>query len=45
MFQGGLDNPYVELVSMSNEQLHRRFIEFGDLQDEKVVIDLCLHCY
>ncbi len=33
MFQGGLDNPYVELVSMSNGQLHRRFIEFGELQD------------
>jgi len=32
MFQGGLDNPYVELKSMSNGQLHRRFIEFGELQ-------------
>ena len=32
MFQGGLDNPYVELMSMSNGQLHRRFIEFGELQ-------------
>jgi CRISPR-associated endonuclease Csy4 len=36
MFQGGLDNPYVELVSMSNGQLHRRFIEFGELQDTDV---------
>lgn len=36
MFQGGLDNPYVELVSMSNGQLHRRFIEFGELQDTEV---------
>ena len=36
MFQGGLDNPYVELVSMSNGQLHRRFIEFGKLQDREV---------
>ena len=36
MFQGGLDNPYVELVSMSNGQLHRRFIEFGELQDKEV---------
>ncbi len=32
MFQGGLDNPYVELRSMSNGQLHRRFIAFGELQ-------------
>ena len=36
MFQGGLDNPYVELVSMSNGQLHRRFIEFGELQDAEI---------
>ena len=35
MFQGGLDNPYVELMSMSNGQLHRRFIEFGELQDKE----------
>jgi CRISPR-associated endonuclease Csy4 len=35
MFQGGLDNPYVELRSMSNGQLHRRFIEFGELQDSE----------
>lgn len=36
MFQGGLDNPYVELVSMSNKQLHRRFIEFGELQSTEI---------
>jgi len=36
MMQGGLENPYVELVSMSNSQLHRRFIEFGELQDVEV---------
>ena len=36
MFQGGLDNPYVELVSMSNGQLHRRFIEFGELQEVEI---------
>ncbi len=36
MLQGGLKNPYVELVSMSNKQLHRRFIAFGLLQDEAV---------
>jgi CRISPR-associated endonuclease Csy4 len=42
MFQGGLDNPYVELKSMSNGQLHRRFIEFGELQtnEEKGKFDL-----
>jgi len=32
MLQGGLDNPYVELVSMSNGQLHRRFLNFSELQ-------------
>lgn len=32
MLQGGLDNPFVELVSMSNGQMHRRFIEFGELK-------------
>ena len=36
MFQGGLDNPYVELISMSNGQLHRRFIEFGELKEVEV---------
>jgi CRISPR-associated endonuclease Csy4 len=36
MFQGGLDNPYVELRSMSNGQLHRRFIEFGELQEQEI---------
>ena len=36
MFQGGLDNPYVELRSMSNGQLHRRFIELGALVDVPV---------
>jgi len=33
MYQGGLDNPYVELISMSNGQLHRRFIAFGEIQE------------
>ena len=33
MYEGGLDNPFVELVSMSNGQRHRRFIEFGELKD------------
>ncbi len=36
MYQGGLDNPYVELVSMSNRQLHRRFIAFGELQESEI---------
>jgi len=36
MFQGGLENPYVELRSMSNGQMHRRFIEFGELQDNEI---------
>lgn len=36
MYQGGLDNPYVELISMSNGQLHRRFIAFGELEDEEL---------
>ena len=33
MYESGLDNPFVELVSMSNGQRHRRFIEFGKLED------------
>ena len=33
MFSKGLDNPYVELVSGSNGQRHRRYIEFGELVD------------
>ena len=34
MLQGGLENPYVELISMSNKQLHRRFLSFGTLQNQ-----------
>jgi len=37
MFTNGLDDPYVELVSGSNGQRHRRYIEFGPLLDEPVV--------
>jgi CRISPR-associated endonuclease Csy4 len=33
MFSKGLDNPYVELLSGSNGQKHRRYIEFGPLLD------------
>jgi len=36
MLQGGLENPYVELKSASNGQLHRRFIEFGQCSTEEV---------
>ena len=36
MFSRGLDNPYVELVSGSNGQRHRRYIEFGELLDQPV---------
>ncbi len=36
MFQGGLDNPFVELISGSSKQRYRLFIEFGDFQDTKV---------
>ncbi|MDD3591924.1 MAG: type I-F CRISPR-associated endoribonuclease Cas6/Csy4 [Sulfurovum sp.] len=42
MYQGGLENPYVELVSMSNGKLHRRFIEFGELKKEEVKGDFDL---
>jgi len=34
MLQCGLENPYVELNSMSNKQLHRRFIAFGEIQNQ-----------
>jgi CRISPR-associated endonuclease Csy4 len=36
MFTKGLDNPYLDLVSGSNSNKHRRYIEFGDLLDEPV---------
>jgi CRISPR-associated endonuclease Csy4 len=36
MFSKGLDNPYVELNSGSNGQKHRRYIEFGELQEQPV---------
>ena len=31
MFTKGLDNAYLELVSTSNDQLHRRYIQFSDM--------------
>ncbi len=33
MFQGGLENPFVELISGSNQKRHRRFFTFGELLD------------
>ncbi len=36
MFSRGLNNPYVELVSGSSGQKHRRYIEFGELRDQPV---------
>ena len=32
MLQGGLDNPFVELLSGSSGERHRRFIKFGEIQ-------------
>jgi len=39
MFQKGLDNPFLELESISNGHKHRRYLSFGDLQSELVVGD------
>jgi len=36
MFTKGLDNPYFELDSTSNEQLHRRYIQFSEVLSEPV---------
>lgn len=36
MFFKGLDNPFVELVSGSNAQKHRRYIEFGELVNQPI---------
>ncbi len=36
MFTKGLDNPYLELVSTSNDHTHRRYIQFSDLLTESV---------
>ncbi|PHS58740.1 MAG: type I-F CRISPR-associated endoribonuclease Cas6/Csy4 [Sulfurimonas sp.] len=37
LFQKSLDNPYVELTSMSNGQRHRRFIQFSKLQKNSII--------
>lgn len=36
MFKSGIDNPYVELVSGSNAQKHRRYFEFGQILETPV---------
>jgi len=36
MFTKGLDNPYFELDSTSNDQLHRRYIQFSEVLSEPV---------
>jgi len=36
MFQKGLDNPYLELQSTSTGHLHRRYLQFGELNKEPV---------
>lgn len=37
MFTKGLDNPYLELVSGSNNHTHRRYIAFGELLTQPVL--------
>lgn len=34
MFQQGLENPYLELDSSSNGHKHRRYIQFGELNEQ-----------
>ncbi len=36
MLQGGLDNPFVDLISSSNNQRYRLFISFGEFQDTEI---------
>ncbi len=36
MFSKGLNEPYLELVSISNRRKYRRYIEFGELLDQPV---------
>ncbi len=36
MLQGGLGNPFVELISGSSKQRYRLFVEFGKFQDSEV---------
>lgn len=39
MYSQGLDNPYVELISGSNGHSHRRYLQFGGLQDRATIGD------
>lgn len=39
MFTQGLDNPYLELDSVSNGNKHRRYIQFGELLDMPIAGD------
>jgi len=34
--QNGIDNPYLELESASNDNKHRRYISFGELSDTPI---------
>lgn len=36
MFNKGLDEPYLELSSSSNGHFYRRYLSFGDIQDDSV---------
>ncbi len=36
MFATGLENPYLELQSSSNGHKHRRYIQFGELNEEMI---------
>ena len=36
LFQQGLDNPYLEIESVSNGHNHRRYIAFGELTDAAI---------
>lgn len=42
MFQKGINNPFLELESKSNKHNHRRYILFGNLQNEPVTGDFDL---
>lgn len=36
MLEGGLDNPFVELISGSSGKRHRRYFAFGEIQDNAI---------
>ncbi|KAF3983774.1 MAG: type I-F CRISPR-associated endoribonuclease Cas6/Csy4 [Methylococcales symbiont of Hymedesmia sp. n. MRB-2018] len=39
IFQQGMDNAYLELESTSTKHKHRRYIQFGELQDTPIIGD------